>query len=77
MRKTKSDIRAKRGEKRKSRSVFSESFRAISEQLERVHRGLGAMNDLDSVDVRARAVSRKLRGVGETPQPPPEAGGET
>ena len=56
---------------------LGESFRAISEQLERVHRGLGAMNDLDSVDVRARAVSRKLRGVGETPQPPPEAGGET
>lgn len=36
----------------------------------------GAMNDLDSVDVRARAVSRKLRGVGETPEQPPEAGGE-
>ena len=34
------------------------------------------MNDLDSVDVRARAVSRKLRGVGETPEQPPEAVGE-
>lgn len=56
------------------RTEFARYGEAVDKARARLQ---GAMNDLDSVDVRARAVSRKLRGVGETPQPPPEAGGET
>ena len=55
------------------RTEFARYGEAVDKARARLQ---GAMNDLDSVDVRARAVSRKLRGVGETPQQPPEAGGE-
>ena len=55
------------------RTEFARYGEAVDKARARLQ---GAMNDLDSVDVRARAVSRKLRGVGETPEQPPEAGGE-
>ena len=55
------------------RTEFARYGEAVDKARTRLQ---GAMNDLDSVDVRARAVSRKLRGVGETPEQPPEAGGE-
>ena len=55
------------------RTEFARYGEAVDKARARLQ---GAMNDLDSVDVRARAVSRKLRGVGETPQQPPDAGGE-
>lgn len=55
------------------RTEFARYGEAVDKARARLQ---GAMNDLDSVDVRARAVSRKLRGVGETPQQPPEAGRE-
>lgn len=55
------------------RTEFARYGEAVDKARARLQ---GAMNDLDSVDVRARAVSRKLRGVGETPEQPPEAGRE-
>ena len=55
------------------RTEFARYGEAVDKARARLQ---GAMNDLDSVDVRARAVSRKLRGVGETPEQPLEAGGE-
>ena len=55
------------------RTEFARYGEAVDKARTRLQ---GAMNDLDSVDVRARAVSRKLRGVGETPEQPPAAGGE-
>lgn len=55
------------------RTEFARYGEAVDKARARLQ---GAMNDLDSVDVRARAVSCKLRGVGETPEQPPEAGGE-
>lgn len=53
------------------RTEFARYGEAVDKARARLQ---GAMNDLDSVDVRARAVSRKLRGVGESPEQPPESG---
>ena len=53
------------------RTEFARYGEAVDKARTRLQ---GAMNDLDSVDVRARAVSRKLRGVGESPEQPPESG---